>query len=254
MTSLLLGVLVFVILLAATAVGLWVRNHLPSHHLNSESKDVIRLATAVVGTLSALALGLLIASAKTSFDDARKEMQVSAGHVVLLDRLLTHYGPETANDRILLRGLVQRRLDKGWSTETQDDAEVGIPPAYQDIEAVQDHLRKLDPSTQAQRLLQIRALEVSGMIAEGHWLQVGSDDEGLPLPFFVVMTSWLALLFGTFGLQAPSNRTVLCIILVSALSVSGAVFVIADMANPYAGLIKISLEPLDTAIHRLGQP
>jgi spore maturation protein SpmB len=81
----------------------------------------------------------------------------------------------------------------------------------------------------------------------------GHGSEGLPWPFFVVMISWLALLFATFGLQAPPNKTVLTVILVSALSVAGAIFVISDMANPYAGIIRVSLEPLQIAMDRLGQ-
>ena len=253
MTSLLLGAMVFAILVAAVLCGIVVRDRLPAHHLSLESKEVIRLATAVVGTLSALALSLLIASAKTTFDNAYSEMEATAGHVLLLDRLLAHYGPETYADRKRLRELVQQRLDGRWSTSSQDDDSKESTPAYRDIEAVQDDLRRLVPADQAQTLVRTRALEVSGMIAEGHWLKIDSGSEGLPWPFFVVMISWLALLFSTFGLQAPPNKTVLTVILVSALSVAGAVFVISDMANPYAGIIRVSLEPLQIAMDRLGQ-
>lgn len=83
MNSLLLGALVFFILILATMLGMFARSRLPEHHLNSESKDVIRLATAVVGTLSALALGLLIASAKSDYDNAQAEMKTSAARIVL---------------------------------------------------------------------------------------------------------------------------------------------------------------------------
>jgi hypothetical protein len=89
-------------------------------------------------------------------------------------------------------------------------------------------------------------------VAEGHWLQVESADEGLPWGFLIVLVYWLALLFGTFGLQAPANPTVLTIIIVCALSVAGAVFAISDMANPYAGFIQISDRPLEGALARLG--
>lgn len=230
------------------------RARLPDHHLNPESKDVIRLATAVVGTLSALALGLLIASAKSSYDNAEAEMRTAAARVLLLDRVMAHYGPETGHARQLLRELIEKRLSRGWTAETTDETAGKALPEYQDIEAVQDDLRALSPRDAAQHSLQARALEVSGMVAETHWLLVESGSEGLPWAFLAVLVCWLSLLFATFGLQAPPNPTVLSILFVCALSVAGAVFLVTDMANPYIGLVRVSDTPLQSAIERLGKP
>lgn len=144
-------------------------------------------------------------------------------------------------------------MDRGWTIESSDDPSAERAPAYKEVEAVQGRLRGLDPHDDTHRLIQARALEIAGQVAEGHLLQVESADEGLPWGFFVVLVYWLALLFGTFGLQAPANKTVLTIILVCALSVAGAIFAISDMANPYAGFIHISDRPLQGALARLGQ-
>lgn len=252
MSSVILGGVVFLCLFGAALAGMSLRRRLPDEHLSSDSKDVIKLATAVVGTLSALALGLLIASAKSDYDDAVAELRTSAGHVVLLDRVMAHYGPETNEARSELRKLVERRLGRSWAGlgfDRRDEA-LQFDPG---IEPVQDQLRALKPETDAQRWLQSRALEVSGQIAEAHWLLVESEEEGLPWPFLVVMVFWLAVLFATFGLQAPGNVTVLFTLVVCSLSVAGAVFLIADMANPYAGVIYISDEPLRDALQQLGR-
>ncbi|MGZ2421435.1 hypothetical protein ACVIRM_000397 [Rhizobium laguerreae] len=238
----------------ATSIGLVVRGRLPDHHLNAESKDVIRLATAVVGTLSALTLGLLIASAKSSYDNAEVEMRTAAARVLLLDRVMAQYGPETDKARQLLRELIERRLSRGWTAETTDETFGNAPGEYQDIEAVQAVLRSLLPRGTVQHSLQARAVEVSGMMAEAHWLLVESGEEGLPWAFVTVLVCWLSLLFATFGLQAPANLTVLSILLVCALSVAGAIFLVSDMANPYLGLIRVSDAPLQSAIERLGKP
>ncbi|NKM29664.1 DUF4239 domain-containing protein [Rhizobium laguerreae] len=254
MGSLLVGGLVFVFLSMATSIGLVVRGRLPDHHLNAESKDVIRLATAVVGTLSALTLGLLIASAKSSYDNAEVEMRTAAARVLLLDRVMAQYGPETDKARQLLRELIERRLSRGWTAETTDETFGDAPGEYQDIEAVQAVLRSLLPRGAVQHSLQARAVEVSGMMAEAHWLLVESGEEGLPWAFVTVLVCWLSLLFATFGLQAPANLTVLSILLVCALSVAGAIFLVSDMANPYLGLIRVSDAPLQSAIERLGKP
>ncbi|MGR9353569.1 bestrophin-like domain [Rhizobium leguminosarum] len=264
MGSLVVGGLVFLCLSMATSIGLIVRARLPDHHLNAESKDAIRLATAVVGTLSALALGLLIASAKSTYDNAEVEMRTAAARVLLLDRVMARvllldrvmaqYGPETDKARQLLRELIEKRLSRGWTAETTDEPSAKALGEYQDIESVQADLRSLAPKDAAQRSLQARALEVSGMVAETHWLLVESGKEGLPWAFLTVLVCWLALLFATFGLQAPVNPTVLSILLVCALSVAGAIFLISDMANPYVGLVHVSDTPLQSAIERLGKP
>lgn len=153
MDSLLVGGLVFVFLSTATSTGLIVRARLPNHHLNAESKDVIRLATAVVGTLSALALGLLIASAKSSYDNAEVEMRTAAARILLLDRVMAQYGPETDNARQLLRELIEKRLSRGWTAETTDETSGKAVGEYQDIETVQSDLRSLAPKDAAQRAL-----------------------------------------------------------------------------------------------------
>ncbi len=254
MGSLVLGAIVSVCLCIATAIGMWMRSRLPDHHLSTESKEAIRLATAVVGTLSALALGLLIASAKTAYDNADLELKSSVAHVVLLDRLLAHYGPETDGTRVLLKQIIEKRLKRGWTVDNSDQASGNSTGEFQDIEAVQDDLRALKPQTDPQRLLQARALEVSGVVAEGHWLLIETNSEGLPWAFLTVLVFWLALLFATFGLQAPANGTVACILVVCAISVGGAVFLIIDMAQPYTGVIHVADQPLQASLARLGQP
>jgi hypothetical protein len=233
--------------------GMWLRSRLPEHHLSGDSKDAIRLATAIVGTLSALALGLLIASAKSAYDSAETELKTSVGRVLLLDRVMAHYGPQTAGARSVLRQLVMARLEQGWGYAGNDEAATDIAVDSAGIEPVQDLLRALSPATDAQRWLQSRALEVSGQIAEAHWMLVETESEGLPWAFVTILVFWLALLFTTFGLLAPGNATIVATLLVCSLSVAGAVFLIVDMAHPYLGLIYVSDAPLREALDELGR-
>ena len=119
---------------------------------------------------------------------------------------------------------------------------------------MQNKLRSLVPETAPQRLLQARALEISGKIAEAYWLLVETESEEPPLPFVVILVLWLTLLFATFGLLAPFNATVACTVLICALCVAGAVFLITDMAHPYLGLINVSDAPFRAAIDYIGRP
>jgi len=247
MENFLIGLLVFVCLFASSVLGILLARRLPGHHLDVDSRDVIKLATAVVGTVAALALGLLVASAKATFENANTELRTSAARVVLLDRVLAQYGSETAAARAQLRTMVEARLQRAWERDPPaGEVELGIEP-------VQVELRALNPETNSQRLLQARALQISGDIAEAHWLLTETVGGGFPLPFLAVLVSWLALLFATFGLLAPRNMTVVVVLGFCALSVAAAIFLIVDMDHPYVGIIHVPDAPLRTALAHLGR-
>ncbi len=163
---------------------------------------------------------------------------------------LAHYGPETADARSRLHLLVENKLVQGWGTAAE---RAGIEPydENQGIEPVQGELRNLVPATEPQRLLQARALEISGLLAEAHWMFVESSSEGLPTAFLVILVFWLAWLFLTFGLQAPANSTVIGVMLVCSLSVAAAIFLVVDMAHPYLGVIYVSDGPLRAALEHI---
>lgn len=252
MMALQTGATIALLLAGAALLGAWISKLLPHHHLSTESKEAIRLATAVVGTLSALALGFLVASAKTTFDDAETELKTSAARLVLLDRVLAQYGPETATARTRLTTLVEARIEDSWSVATSDGAQQNLRDEI-GVEPVQRLVRALEPQDEVQRLLKTRALDISGTIAEAHWLVMESGNEGLPTAFLVVLSFWLTLIFLTFGLLSPQNATVMSIIIVCAVSVGGAVFIVNDMAHPYSGLIYVSDEPLRVALSNMGR-
>src|SRR5580698_6434173 len=83
-------------------LGMALRLMLPEHHLSADSKDVIKLAMGLTATMSALVLALLIASAKGSYDAQRNEITQLSANIILFDRILAKYGPETKIARDLL--------------------------------------------------------------------------------------------------------------------------------------------------------
>lgn len=242
------GCIAFVCVFGAAVLGIWLRSRLPDHHLAAESRDAIKLATAIIGTLSALALGLLIASAKRSFDDAGMERRTSAARVLLLDRVLAHYGPETQPLRAAVRRAVEARLN------AEGDGRDGALAEGFDVEQIQEGLRALSPQTEPQRQLRTRAIQIGGDIAEARWLRTETEVGGFPTPFLAVLILWFTLLFASFGLLAPGNGTVVLTLLACALSVSVALILIIDMDHPYLGFIRVSDAPFRTALERLGRP
>jgi Na+/proline symporter len=106
MSAIAIAGVVFVCVFSSALFGLFLRGMLPEHHLSSESKDVVKLAMGLIATMAALVLGLITASAKSSFDAQNSEMVHSAADIIRLDRALARYGSETKEIRDLLKRAV----------------------------------------------------------------------------------------------------------------------------------------------------
>ena len=111
MSSVAIGLIVFACVFGGALLGIFLRGVLPPHHLSAGSKDIVRLGMGLVGTMAALVLGLLVASAKNSYDSQSNELTQLSANVVFLDRLLAHYGPEArgARDQLRASGCAHRR-------------------------------------------------------------------------------------------------------------------------------------------------
>jgi hypothetical protein len=253
MSALSISAIVFVFVFGGAILGGALRSVLPTHHLAEESKDIIKLAIGLIATLTALVLGLLVGSVKGSFDAKNEDVRRIATNLVLLDRLLAQYGPAAQPARDLLRETAASRhhaLVTSHLTPTRPNEST---VATAGIEGVQRMLRDLPVKTRAEELLQVRALEVSGELAQTRWLLAENFASSIPAPFLVVLVSWLFIIFMSFGLFAPSNGTVLAALFVCALSVSGALFLIVEMDAAFGGIIRVSLAPLTDAVERLGK-
>lgn len=141
-----ISLIVFGCVFGGALLGLGLRKVLPEPHRSGESKDLVRAGTGLIATISALVLGLLIASAKTAYDTQRNEITEQAAKIALLDRVLAHYGPETKGVRDHLRAAVQEELKRLWPEDRYREPE-GSPPASDVYDALQD----LSPTTESQR-------------------------------------------------------------------------------------------------------
>jgi hypothetical protein len=254
--SMAIGGIVFACTFGGALVGMMLRAVVPEHHLSGESKDVVKLGTGLIATLSALVLGLLIASAKSSFDAQRTGFQQLSANIVLLDRTLARFGPEAKDARNGLRQLVASAIERIWrenaSTSSGPSSGLGSSALTVRGSTVFDQVRDLSPKTEAQRWLQSQALQICSDLAKTRWLLTEQDESAIPTPFLVVVIFWLTVLFTSWGLFSPMNPTVIATLLVCALSVAGAMFLIVDLDQPFDGLIQISSTPLRSALSQLG--
>jgi len=120
------------------------------------------------------------------------------------------------------------------------------------VEHFQQKLRELAPRNDVQRLIQSEALARSRDLAQARWMVIQQGQGAIPAPFLAVLVLWLGLLFAGFGLVSTNNRTAIATLFVCALSVSGAIFLIEDIAHPLEGMMQISRVPAQIALARLG--
>jgi hypothetical protein len=247
MSSTTISLIAFACVFGGALLGILLHAVLPQHHLSNESKDIVKLGMGLVGTMAALVLGLLVASAKGSYDTQSAELTKMSANIALLDRVLALYGPETKETRALLRGAVARVLDQMWSS-----ASLSVPTAAGG-EILYEKIQGLSPKNDTQRSLQGQALSMAMDLGKTRWLMYEQTTTPVSMPLLVVLVLWLAVIFVSFGIFAPFNATVVASLFVSALSVSGAIFLILEMYTPYTGVIAISSAPLRAALAQLGQ-
>jgi hypothetical protein len=251
--SLVLGLISAGCIFGGVLLGLLLRRLLPDQHLQDESKDTIKLGAGMVATVSALVLGLLVASAKTSFDTTQEEITQRAAKFIFLDRLLADYGPETKDTREQLRRTVAATIEILWPQKNNGTAGLTEYERLNGTQITQLTLFKLTPTPDAQRQLYATAQQLLTDLRQSRWVLIQRSQHVIPIPFLVVLLFWLTMLHISFGLFAPRNGTVITVLLISAVSISGAIFIILDMTHPLQGVIKVSSAPMRKALEQLGQ-
>lgn len=251
MTPIETSALIFGCVFSGAIIGMVLRTILPEHHLTDETKDIIKLGVGLIGTLAALVLGLLVASATSSYNERRSELTAMAANMVLVDRLLAHYGPESGEIRQTLKLAAAQMTSQVWSQTNTQSGGMNARPGVG--EGAFEELLRLTPKTDEQRAIQSQVESIMISIGQTRWLLFEQSGSSISKPFLVVVTFWLTVLFVSFGLFAPRNGTVVLTLLISALSVAGALFLIFELDHPFSGMIQISSSPLRHALAAMGK-
>lgn len=233
---------------------MWLHKVLPERHLDNASKDTVKLGAGLLATLAALVLGLLVSSAKASFDAMNTGIAQAGAKILLLDHMLADYGPETKNVREQLRRIVVSSIDRVWPGEKGRAGGLSAVESLDDAgKLYKAKLRELTPATDFQKSRLTQALQISDDVLQTRLLLMEGQQTNLPATFIVVLVFWLTGLFISFGLFAPSNGVVITVLLICALSVSSAIFLILEMNRPLDGFIKASNAPLRKAVELIGK-
>jgi len=205
--------------------------------------------------MAAIVLGLLVASAKGSYDTKREELQSAATKVIVLDRTLRQYGSDTQPIRALLRDAITARSSMSWvAQEAAANRSGAAPPALYGYEEIWMALRKLSPTNETQRALQARGLEIVDQVGQLRWLLISQSSDSISRPLLFSLVTWLAVIAGCAALFAPRHRTMFVVGLLCALSIAGTIFLIMELYNPFGGVMRVSNAPVQTAIDLISRP
>jgi hypothetical protein len=241
------GLIALACVFGGALLGMLCRRWVPDRHQGPDSKDVVRLAMGLVVTTSAIALGLLVGSAKSFFDTQNAELAQIATDYVLLDIILANYGPEAADARATLRAELAQRVEESERSGSADKIYTSIKSGARMSEAMLDTLKALSPKDDNQRFLKQECLNLEVQLGQTRWLMYAQNMVPFPRFLLVMLIAWLTVLFVSFGIFAPRNPLVLAGLFVSAAAVCGAILLILDMYDPLGGLIRISDAPLRAA-------
>lgn len=251
MNSLEIGLVSAGCLIGGLGFGLFLGWMLPDHHLNDRSKSSIQIASGMVATITALVLGLLVASAKNSFDTIENANTVTGANFILLARCLDEYGPEAQPIRDDLRVALTSEVNSIWPEE---NGSLYGQPSLEKSGSLRQALKDLSllkPTTEEQRALIPQIRSVLFACAQARWLLIEQAESRVPAPLYTIIVIWLTLLFIGFGLFAPRNITVLAALVICAGCASTAIFLCAEMNGPLDGIMKVSSSPMQRAIRHL---
>jgi hypothetical protein len=251
MNSIMVCLVVFVSIFAAAVAGMAFRRFLPEHYLGSDAKEVVRLSTGLVATMAALVLGMLVSSAKASYDEGKNEVVEMSSEIVNMDRLLAKYGPETGEMRAELRQMVEAGLVRIWPSQTFRQSELR-PEDHGEILLYK--LEHIAPRNDVQAAVKAQAISLVTSARHNQWLMfLKSKQSAVSTLLLVVLVSWLAAIFASFGLFSPANPAIVVTLALTALAVSSAIFMMLEMYTPFGGVMRIAPTPILEALREMGR-
>jgi hypothetical protein len=252
MSTLAVGLTVAVLTFASGMAGL-VFTRRANYELTNAARDLIKVVTGLVATLAALVLGLLIAEADSFYTTQRNGLEVLSARVLELDAVLRQFGPEAKPVRDLLKETLVSSYRRVWHAEDGGSAALSLAMPREGGQTLTGALSSLQPKTDAQKLLQSTALGIVTSTVNQRLALTLQANNSISLNFEAILVSWLLILFFCFGLLGQDTALTRVTMGLGAFTLASAVFLVAELRQPYSGLLRMSPAPLEQAIAVLGK-
>jgi hypothetical protein len=245
-----IAVLVFALILAGAFAGAMARRHVPDHHLTDETKNLVSVSMAVVATISALVLGLLLSNANSSFNAMQGQVVSLSSEILRLDQLLRKYGPDTKLAREKLREYAERKRDDLFPNNPAD-FHLHNQATYEILQEVEDLVLAVKPANDRDQWWLAQAMTLASRIGDTRFLLAQHTEHGTPKAVLFLLVFWLTLLFGSYTLFSPSNPTSKATMTLCAIAIAGAIGMILELERGFGGLVQVSPQPMNYAVASL---
>jgi len=249
MSHTIIGLISFAAIFGGVIAGMLVARHLPGQHLTAETQSAVTVSVAVIGTLSALVLGLMITAANRSFSTRSDQVRELSVQLIRIDRNLRRYGPEADDARLALHAWAKAKTQQLFPRKGQERP--SIRGTIIMLESVQDEILDLEPKNPRRTYLRTLCLTLTSDIIQARWALETLTGQSIPVPFLILLVFWLSIVFASFGLFAPPNPTTIVMLLLCAVAVSGGIYFIEELDDPASGLIQISPDEMRKAVNEI---
>src|SRR5215469_12069442 len=246
-TPLIIALFVFAIILSGAFAGAIARRYVPQHHLSEETKSVVSISMAVVATISALVLGLLLSNANSSFSAVQGQVTSISAEILRLDQLLRRYGSETKLAREKLREYAERKRDDLFPTNPAE-VHLGDQSTYELLQEIEDLVLAVKPANSRDQWWLAQAMTLASKIGDTRFLLAQQTGHGTPRAALLLLVFWLTLLFASFTLFAPSNVISTATLTLCAIAIAGAIGMILELESGFGGLVQVSAQPMNHAV------
>ena len=223
------------------------RQRVPDHMLDGEAKEVVRLCMALLASIAALVLSLLISSSYAVYEAQRNDLRALAADIIYLDNTLRLYGEPAQSARALLRPALAETIEHLWSRPTENffvQPNSAGETAYLAVLA-------LTPANETQVVLKAQALKLAAELSQSRLRLYERSEPDLPVSLIFVLTAWMVCLFISFSLFSPLKHTSTVTLVLVAFSIAAALFLILELSQPFSGLVRLSDRALVKALPTL---
>lgn len=243
----LIGLVVFAIILGGALIGAFARRLVPERHLTDETKSLVSVSMAVVATISALVLGLLLSNANNSFNVVQGQVTALSAEILRLDQLLRRYGSDTKLAREKLREYAERKKEDLFPNNPAE-VNLGNQSTYELLQQVEDLVLAINPTNARDQWWLAQAMTLASKIGDTRFLLAQQVGQGTPKAALVLLIFWLTILFGSFTLVAPSNMISSVTLTLCAIAIAGAIGMILELEHGFGGIVRVSPQPMNHVV------
>ena len=234
----------FLGLIAAASAGAFINVRLPTRHLAEDTVEVVRRLVDVFVVMTSVLLGLMLDSAKNTYETNNNNLHALATEIILLDRNMRTLGPEADDARRHLLEYVRTVLNEAQVLDEDRQAEA-------DLNATGVAIRAIKVSDDQKLAVWNDMRQIYRQVQRDRWVVVDAAGGTIPAPLIVMMIFWLAAIFTGLGFRAPRNAVMTTTFVTAAVLLSGALYLILEMDRPSSGLIHISNAPFQRALEQI---